>query len=52
MCPNDSSIGCTMPAYTTNDDPRTTFVLFYAKVKYVPILCMGKMLKNRFLRMY
>ena len=35
-----------------NDDPRMTFDFFYGKVKFASLnLCMGKLLKNHFLRM-
>ena len=37
----------------SNDDCKRTFNLFYGKVKCAsPCICMGKMLKSYFLRLY
>ena len=37
----------------SNDVPRLTVDFFYGKVKFVfPHFCVGKMLKNVFLKMY
>ena len=42
-----------MSTVYSNDDCRLTFDLFYGKVKFAcPCICIGKMLKSYFLKIY